>query len=175
MESTFTRYLSRVCSARSASVSHLSAISIKNDLCPELRADSANRMHSAALLRNWTKLGRCASISIHMGTDRALCPKNDFRSRRRGSPRERPGHHSEQVSVMSPVHRLSSHNQCPYPRAPTRQNNAGVDIAKNAGFQELGDNQRFLSHNTAIFLTCVMRLKHSDTKKIFYLTHCEAE
>jgi hypothetical protein len=34
-------------------------------------------MHSAALLRNWSKLGKSASISIHMGTDRAFCPKND--------------------------------------------------------------------------------------------------
>src|SRR5712691_13461348 len=79
MEAVFTSYLSiypaRVFSARSASVSHLSAISIKNDLCTELRAASANRMHSAALLRNWTKLSKCASISVHMGTDRALCPR----------------------------------------------------------------------------------------------------
>jgi hypothetical protein len=28
-------------------------------------------MHSAALLRNWSKLGKSAIISIHMGTDRA--------------------------------------------------------------------------------------------------------
>src|SRR5713226_8582302 len=68
-------YPARVFSARSASVSHLSAISIKNDLCSEVRAASANRMHSAALLRNWTKLSKCASISVHMGTDRALCPR----------------------------------------------------------------------------------------------------
>jgi hypothetical protein len=38
--------------ARSASVSHWSAISMKNDLCAGVRAASANRMHSAALLRN---------------------------------------------------------------------------------------------------------------------------
>jgi hypothetical protein len=57
--------------ACSASVSHLSAISMKRDLCTEVRAASANRMHSAALLRNWSKLGKSASISIDMGTDRA--------------------------------------------------------------------------------------------------------
>jgi hypothetical protein len=45
-------YLSCVFWARSASVSHRSAISMKNDLCAEVRAASANRMHSAALLRN---------------------------------------------------------------------------------------------------------------------------
>jgi hypothetical protein len=71
-------YLACVFSARSASVSHLSAISMKKDSCSEVRAASANRMHSAALLRNWTKLGKCASISVHMGTDRALCPKKYF-------------------------------------------------------------------------------------------------
>jgi hypothetical protein len=37
---------------------------MKNDLCAGVRAASANRMHSAALLRNCSKLGRCASISI---------------------------------------------------------------------------------------------------------------
>ena len=57
--------------ACSASVSHLSAISMKRDLCSEVRAASANRMHSAALLRNWSKLGKSASISIDMETDRA--------------------------------------------------------------------------------------------------------
>jgi hypothetical protein len=36
-----------------------------------VRAASANRMHSAALLRNWSKLGKSASISIHMGNGRA--------------------------------------------------------------------------------------------------------
>jgi hypothetical protein len=41
-----------------------------------VRAASANRMHSAALLRNWPKLGKFASISMHMGTDRAFCQKN---------------------------------------------------------------------------------------------------
>jgi hypothetical protein len=51
---------------------------MKKDLCPEVRAASANRMHSAALLRNWSKLGNSASISIDMGTEPALCPKNDF-------------------------------------------------------------------------------------------------
>jgi hypothetical protein len=45
-------YLSCVFAARSASVSQRSAISMKYDLCAELRAASANRMHSAALLRN---------------------------------------------------------------------------------------------------------------------------
>jgi len=57
--------------ACSASVSHLSAISMKSDLCCEVRAASANRMHSAALLRNWSKLGKSAFISIDMGTERA--------------------------------------------------------------------------------------------------------
>jgi hypothetical protein len=38
--------------ARSASVSQRSAISMKKDLCAEVWAASANRMHSAALLRN---------------------------------------------------------------------------------------------------------------------------
>jgi hypothetical protein len=52
----------RVFSARSASVSHLSAISMKSDLCREVRAASANRMQSAALLRNWAKMSKCASI-----------------------------------------------------------------------------------------------------------------
>jgi hypothetical protein len=70
-------YLTCLFSARSMSVSHLSAISMKKDLCSEVRAASANRMHSAALLRNWSKLGKSASISIHMATDRAFCPKND--------------------------------------------------------------------------------------------------
>src|SRR5205814_8274774 len=51
-------YLFCVFSARSASVSHLSAISMKKDLCAEVRASSANRMHSASLLRNWSKLGK---------------------------------------------------------------------------------------------------------------------
>src|ERR1700674_239990 len=50
--------------ACSASVSHLSAISMKSDLCSEVRAASANRMHSAALLRTWSKLDKCASISF---------------------------------------------------------------------------------------------------------------
>jgi hypothetical protein len=50
---------------------------MKRDFCREVRAASANRMHSAALLRSWSKLGKCASISVHMGTDRALCLKND--------------------------------------------------------------------------------------------------
>ena len=71
IEATFTGYLSCVFSACSASVSHLSAISMKKDLCAEVRAASANRMHSAALLRNWSKLGKSVSISIHMETDRA--------------------------------------------------------------------------------------------------------
>jgi hypothetical protein len=53
-----------VFAAYSASVSHLSAISMKNDLCDEVRAASANRMHSAAFSRNWSKLGKGASISI---------------------------------------------------------------------------------------------------------------
>jgi hypothetical protein len=35
---------------------------MKRDLCPEVRAASANRMQSAALLRNWAKMSKCASI-----------------------------------------------------------------------------------------------------------------
>jgi hypothetical protein len=57
--------------ACSASVSHLSAISMKSDLCCEVRAASAIRMHSAALLRNWSKLGKSAFISIDVGNQRA--------------------------------------------------------------------------------------------------------
>ena len=57
-------YLFCVFWARLASVSHRSAISTKNDLCAKVWAASANRMHSAALLRHWSKLGNCASISI---------------------------------------------------------------------------------------------------------------
>jgi hypothetical protein len=45
-----------VFAACSASVSHLSAISMKKDLCGELRAASAKRMHSAAFSRNWLVL-----------------------------------------------------------------------------------------------------------------------
>jgi hypothetical protein len=56
--------------AFSASVSHLSAISMKRDLCSEVWAASANQMHSAALLRDWSKLGTSASICIDVGTDR---------------------------------------------------------------------------------------------------------
>jgi len=66
----------RVCSARSASVSHLSAISMKSDLCADVRAASANRMQSAALQRNWPKMSKCASMSLDMGTVRTLCPKD---------------------------------------------------------------------------------------------------
>src|SRR6187401_1088260 len=69
--SKYPVYLSCVFWARSASVSYLSAISIKSDLCADVRASSASRMHSAALLRNWSKLGESASISVNMGTDRA--------------------------------------------------------------------------------------------------------
>ena len=61
---TRSSYLSRVFSACSASPTHLSAISLKKDLCAEVRASCANRMHSAAFLRNWSKLGECASISF---------------------------------------------------------------------------------------------------------------
>jgi hypothetical protein len=57
-------YLSCVFSARSASVSHLSAISMKSDFCAEVRAASANRMHSAAFLRICSKVSKCASISF---------------------------------------------------------------------------------------------------------------
>jgi hypothetical protein len=66
----------RVFSARSASVSHRSAISMKRDLCSDVRAASANRMQSAALLRNWSKMSKCASMSLDMGTARTLCPTN---------------------------------------------------------------------------------------------------
>ena len=66
----------RVFSARSASVSHRSAISMKRDLCADVRAASANRMQSAALLRNRPKMSKCASMSLDMGTVRALCPKD---------------------------------------------------------------------------------------------------
>jgi hypothetical protein len=41
-----------------------------------VRAASANRMHSAALLRNWSKLGKSAFISIDVGTERA--PRQRF-------------------------------------------------------------------------------------------------
>jgi hypothetical protein len=37
---------------------------MKKDLCGEVRAASANRMHSAAFSRNWSKLGKGASVSI---------------------------------------------------------------------------------------------------------------
>jgi hypothetical protein len=40
----------RLFSASSASVSHLSAISIKNNRCAEVRASSANRTHTVAFL-----------------------------------------------------------------------------------------------------------------------------
>ena len=43
-----------------------------------MRAASANRVHSAALLRNWSKLGKSASIPIHVGNERAVGSKNDF-------------------------------------------------------------------------------------------------
>jgi ethanolamine ammonia-lyase large subunit len=60
-------YLDRTFSARSASVSHRSAISMKKDLCSEVRAASANRMHSATLLRNCAKLSKRASIPYIWG------------------------------------------------------------------------------------------------------------
>ena len=41
-----------------------------------MRAASANRMQSAALLRNWTKMSKCASMSLDMGTVRTFCPKD---------------------------------------------------------------------------------------------------
>ena len=34
------------------------------------------RQSNALRLRNWPKLGKFASISMHMGTDRAFCQKN---------------------------------------------------------------------------------------------------
>src|SRR5260370_11576846 len=61
---TRSSYLSCIFSECSASPTHLSAISMKKDLCDEVRASSANRMHSAAFLRNWSKLGERASISF---------------------------------------------------------------------------------------------------------------
>jgi hypothetical protein len=73
--------------ACSASVSHLSAISMKSDLCCEVRAASANRMHSAALLRNWSKLGKSAFISVDVGNQRA--PRQRFVNDRGSSS---PGH-----------------------------------------------------------------------------------
>jgi hypothetical protein len=82
-------YLASVFSARSASVSHLSAISMKNDRCTDVRAATANRMHSAALLRDWTKLGKCASISVHMETHQGLCSKNESRSEAEARTNER--------------------------------------------------------------------------------------
>jgi hypothetical protein len=82
-------YLASVFSSRSARVSHFSAISMKNDRCTDVRAASANRMHSAALLRNWTKLGKCASISVHMETHQGLCPKNESRSEAEARTNER--------------------------------------------------------------------------------------
>jgi hypothetical protein len=83
-------YLACAFAACSASVSHLSAISMKRDFCREVRAASANRMHSAALLRSWSKLGKCASISVHMGTDRALCLKKMLDPSAEDCPHERP-------------------------------------------------------------------------------------
>jgi hypothetical protein len=52
---------------------------MKKDLCAEVRASSANRMHSAAFLRNWSKLGKCASISFcsTLATVRVLISGND--------------------------------------------------------------------------------------------------
>jgi hypothetical protein len=80
-ERAWTRpsYLSRVFSAWSASPTHLSAISMKKDLCGEVRASSANRMHSAAFLRNWSKLGECASISFcsHLAAIQVWIAGND--------------------------------------------------------------------------------------------------
>jgi hypothetical protein len=58
---SYLSYLSCVFWARSASVSHLSAISMKSDLCAEMQASSASRMHSAAFMRNSFKLGKYAS------------------------------------------------------------------------------------------------------------------
>ena len=69
----------RVFSARSASVSHLSAISMKRDLWSDVRAASAKRMQSAALLRNWPKMSKCTSMSLDMGTALPLCPANSWR------------------------------------------------------------------------------------------------
>ena len=62
------KYLSAcVFSACSASVSHLSAISMKMDLCADVRAASANRMQSAALVRNWTNVSKRVSIPCIWG------------------------------------------------------------------------------------------------------------
>ena len=58
VEATFT---SCVLGERKPSFGH----SMKRDSCSEVRATSVNRMHSVALLRNWSKLGKSASISIH--------------------------------------------------------------------------------------------------------------
>jgi hypothetical protein len=51
----------------SASVSHLSAISMKKDLCAGVRASSASRMHSAAFLPNLSKLGEGVSNFTNLG------------------------------------------------------------------------------------------------------------
>jgi transposase InsO family protein len=63
--------------ACSASVSHLSAISMERNLCSEVRAACANRMHSAALLRNWSKLValmlRCMSPHMARSVGSLLC------------------------------------------------------------------------------------------------------
>ena len=58
-EAIFTKYLFclhllGVLGKRKAYFGHFD----ESDLCCEVRAAAANRMHSAALLRNWSKLGQ---------------------------------------------------------------------------------------------------------------------
>jgi hypothetical protein len=85
-------YLACVFSACSACVSHLSAISIKKDRCSEVRAASANRMHSVALLRTWTNVSRRGSILHIWGLTEVFARR----------------------MILDPEHSLSvSHNPCP--------------------------------------------------------------
>jgi len=97
---------SAVFSARSASVSHRSAISMKRDLCSDVRAASANRMQSAALLRNRAKMSKCASMSLDMGTVRALCRRMLARSSccRRSAGWGAPGIYSRPAIVVRVRH-----------------------------------------------------------------------
>jgi hypothetical protein len=62
--------------------------SMKSDLCCEVRAASANRMHSAALLRNWSKLGKSAPLSLCSGglRTRSVLLHNPFKVAYRRKP-----------------------------------------------------------------------------------------
>jgi hypothetical protein len=93
-------------------VSHLSAISMKSDLCCEVRAASANRMHSAALLRNWSKLGKSASIPLEMGTERAhrqrfVISRSMSINESRSGPSDRFGTAPQSVSALTYAPRLN--------------------------------------------------------------------